>query len=40
MSDKWVEIIVSVGLAVGAIASAAIFLAGCTAMVLTAWKLL
>lgn len=40
MNEKWVEILVSVGIAVGAIASAAIFLAGCMAMVLAAWKML
>lgn len=40
MNDKWVEIIVSIGLAIGALLSAGLMLAGCAALVLTAWKLL
>lgn len=40
MNEKWVELFVTVGLAVGALLSVGLMLAGCTALVLTAWKLL
>lgn len=40
MNDKWTEVLTAVGLLIGALLSVGLMLAGCAALVLTAWKLL
>lgn len=40
MNEKWAEILTTAALVIGALLSVGLILAGCTAMVLTAWKLL